>query len=91
MKTYRFLKSLKPDTVKRSRKEKIVQIGIMESWEDLKVQTQYFPGFDSFITIVGCSKYGRIRKRTTWVPMQQEGYFGKDNLSTNGNFLPYFH
>lgn len=42
--------------MKKSRREKIVRIGITESQEDLKVQTQYFPGFDSFIKIVGCSK-----------------------------------
>lgn len=55
MKTYGFLKSLKPDTMKRPKKEKIMRISITETQEALKIQTQCFPGFDSFIR-TGCSK-----------------------------------
>lgn len=43
MKTRKFLKSLKPDTIKSSRKEKRVKIGITDSQEHLKVQAQYLP------------------------------------------------
>lgn len=40
---------------------------------------QYFPGLENFIKIFGWFVKAGIMKRTMWVPLQRDVYFGKDN------------